>query len=106
MTYDGENRMTAFQGGGAAAGYSYDGNGNIVEPIAKNISIMWYLGSKGPMRFDFIHQNLRGTIQGILAILCCKSFICNTYDCLTGSQIKQPKHFSHIPRAPKVISVS
>ena len=27
MTYDGENRMTAFSGGGGAATYSYDGNG-------------------------------------------------------------------------------
>ena len=27
MTYDGENRMTAFSGGGGAASYTYDGNG-------------------------------------------------------------------------------
>jgi RHS repeat-associated protein len=27
MTYDGENRMTAFSGGGGAASYAYDGNG-------------------------------------------------------------------------------
>lgn len=27
MTYDGENRMTAFQGGGGAGTYTYDGNG-------------------------------------------------------------------------------
>ena len=27
MTYDGENRMTAFSGSGGAASYTYDGNG-------------------------------------------------------------------------------
>ena len=35
MTYDGENRMTAFQGGGAAAGYSYDGNGILSNQLQK-----------------------------------------------------------------------
>jgi RHS repeat-associated protein len=35
MTYDGENRMTAFSGSGGAASYSYDGNGlRVVKSIS------------------------------------------------------------------------
>ncbi|MGB9236802.1 MAG: RHS repeat-associated core domain-containing protein [Terriglobales bacterium] len=40
MTYDGENRLTAFSGGGGAASYTYDGNGLRVVKSATGGSTM------------------------------------------------------------------
>jgi RHS repeat-associated protein len=54
MTYDGENRMTAFSGGGGAASYSYDGNGlRVVKSVTGGTTtVSIYSGSSVIAEYD------------------------------------------------------
>jgi len=82
MTYDGENRMTAFQGIGGAASNTYDGNGlRVVKSVqggATTVSI--YSGSSVIAEYDngaaagaptreYIYNGAGGAATGLLAMI-------------------------------------
>jgi RHS repeat-associated protein len=82
MTYDGENRMTAFSGGGGAATYSYDGNGlRVIKSVsggATTVSI--FSGSSVIAEYDngaapsapsreYIYNPAGGATTGLLAMI-------------------------------------
>jgi len=53
MTYDGENRMTAFSGNGGAASYTYDGNGaRIIKSLGGSSTVSILSGSSVIAEYD------------------------------------------------------
>jgi RHS repeat-associated protein len=81
MTYDGENRMTAFSGNGGAASYTYDGNGlRVVKSVSGSTTVSIYSGSSVIAEYDngaaptlpsreYIYNPAGGATTGLLAMI-------------------------------------
>jgi RHS repeat-associated protein len=82
MTWDGENRMTAFQGLGGAASYSYDGNGMRIEKSVSGgtTTVSIFSGSQVIAEYDngaapsspsreYIYNPAGGATTGLLAMI-------------------------------------
>ena len=82
MTYDGENRMTAFSGSGGAASYSYDGNGlRVVKSVSGGTTtVSIFSGSSVIAEYDngaapsapsreYIYNGAAGDATGLLAMI-------------------------------------
>ena len=81
MTYDGENRMTAFSGIGGGASYSYDGNGmRVVKSGGGTTTVSIFSGSSVIAEYDnnaaptspsreYIYNPAGGSTTGLLAMI-------------------------------------
>ena len=81
MTYDGENRMTAFSGNGGSGSYTYDGNGLRVVKSANGITtVSVFSGSSVIAEYDngavpsspsreYIYNPAGGATTGMLAMI-------------------------------------
>lgn len=82
MSYDGENRMTAFSGNGGAANYTYDGNGlRIVRSVqAGTTTVSIFSGSSVIAEYDngaapaspsreYVYNPAGGETTGLLAMI-------------------------------------
>ncbi|HEY0795184.1 MAG TPA: RHS repeat-associated core domain-containing protein [Acidisarcina sp.] len=82
MTYDGENRMTAFSGIGGAASYTYDGNGlRVVKSVQSGTTtVSVFAGSSVIAEYDngeaptspsreYIYNPAGGATTGLLAMI-------------------------------------
>lgn len=82
MTYDGENRVTAFSGGGGTASYTYDGNGlRVVKSVSGGTAtVSIYSGSSVIAEYDngaapaspsreYIYNDAGGATTGLLAMI-------------------------------------
>jgi RHS repeat-associated protein len=82
MTYDGENRMTAFSGNGGAASYTYDGNGlRLVKSLTGDTTtVSIFSGSSVIAEYDngagptlpsreYIYNPADGATTGLLAMI-------------------------------------
>jgi RHS repeat-associated protein len=82
MTYDGENRMTAFSGNGGSASYTYDGNGlRVVKSISGGTTtVSIFAGSSVVAEYDngaaptapsreYIYNGAGGSTTGLLAMI-------------------------------------
>ena len=81
MTYDGENRMTAFSGNGGSASYTYDGNGlRVVKSGGGTTTVTIFAGSSVIAEYDngvaptspsreYIYNPAGGSTTGLLAMI-------------------------------------
>jgi len=81
MTYDGENRMTAYSGNGGAASYTYDGNGTrVAKSVSGTTTVGIYSGSSVIAEYDngaapgvpsreYIYNGAGGATTRLLAMI-------------------------------------